>query len=281
MFLRKIFYKISPDQRYYLRRFLCFPFDIIELVSGKRQKYIPPYGMIFTGRGDYTKLSEMFFVYFKEYCHLQPHHNILDIGSGLGRMAVPFIGYLNKEGSYHGIDIVKIGIKWCNKNISASNHQFKFIHSDIYNDLYNTRGILKGEDYVFPFSDNNFELVFLTSVFTHMLQTEVEQYIKEIVRVLKPEGKCLATFFILNNESETMMNTTADSFKFPYHHGEYSLMSEDTKTANVAYRQQWIEKILTKNKLKIDYIRYGYWCGRDKDKFSDFQDIFILSKENI
>ena len=279
MLLRKLFYKINPDQRYYIRRFLNLPLDIYDSLSGKKIKYIPPRGMIFTGRGDYIKLANMFFGYFKNYCNLQPENRILDIGSGIGRMAVPFIGYLNHQGSYEGIDIVKTGINWCNKNISKINPQFKFIHSDIYNDLYNTKGVIKGEEYVFPYRDVEFDIAFLTSVFTHMLQAEVEQYIKEIARVLKPGGKCLATFFILNDESVSLMNTTEDSFKFPFNHGEYSFMSEDTKTANVAYNQEWIEKIMKENGLKVEVIRYGFWSGRNKEEFPDFQDIIIVSKE--
>ena len=279
MLLRKLFYKINPDQRYYIRRFLNLPLDIYDSLSGKKIKYIPPRGMIFTGRGDYIKLANMFFGYFKNYCNLQPDNRILDIGSGIGRMAVPFIGYLNHQGSYEGIDIVKTGINWCNKNISKINPQFKFIHSDIYNDLYNTKGVIKGEEYVFPYRDVEFDIAFLTSVFTHMLQAEVEQYIKEIARVLKPGGKCLATFFILNDESVSLMNTTEDSFKFPFNHGEYSFMSEDTKTANVAYNQEWIERIMKENGLKVEVIRYGFWSGRNKEEFPDFQDIIIVSKE--
>ncbi|MEI6821911.1 MAG: class I SAM-dependent methyltransferase [Bacteroidota bacterium] len=279
MLLRKLFYKINPDQRYYIRRFLNLPLDIYDSLSGKKIKYIPPRGMIFTGRGDYIKLANMFFGYFKTYCNLQPDNRILDIGSGIGRMAVPFIGYLNHQGSYEGIDIVKTGINWCNKNISKINPQFKFIHSDIYNDLYNTKGVIKGEEYVFPYRDVEFDIAFLTSVFTHMLQAEVEQYIKEIARVLKPGGKCLATFFILNDESVSLMNTTEDSFKFPFNHGEYSFMSEDTKTANVAYNQEWIERIMKENGLKVEVIRYGFWSGRNKEEFPDFQDIIIVSKE--
>jgi len=279
MLLRKLFYKINPEQRYYIRRFLNLPLDIYDSLSGKKIKYIPPRGMIFTGRGDYVKLANMFFGYFKNYCILQPDSRILDIGSGIGRMAVPFIGYLNHDGSYEGIDIVKTGINWCNKNISKINPQFKFIHSDIYNDLYNTKGVIKGEEYVFPYRDEEFDIAFLTSVFTHMLQAEVEQYIKEIARVLKQGGKCLATFFILNDESVSLMNTTEDSFKFPFNHGEYSFMSEDTKTANVAYNQQWIERIMNENGLKVEVIRYGFWSGRNKADFPDFQDIIIVSKE--
>jgi len=279
MLLRKLFYKINPEQRYNIRRFLNLPLDIYDSLSGKKIKYIPPRGMIFTGRGDYVKLANMFFGYFKNYCILQPDSRILDIGSGIGRMAVPFIGYLNHDGSYEGIDIVKTGINWCNKNISKINPQFKFIHSDIYNDLYNTKGVIKGEEYVFPYRDEEFDIAFLTSVFTHMLQAEVEQYIKEIARVLKQGGKCLATFFILNDESVSLMNTTEDSFKFPFNHGEYSFMSEDTKTANVAYNQQWIERIMNENGLKVEVIRYGFWSGRNKADFPDFQDIIIVSKE--
>jgi len=280
MLLRKLFYKINPDQRYYIRRFLNLPLDIYDSLSGKKIKYIPPRGMIFTGRGDYIKLANMFFGYFKNYCNLQPDSRILDIGSGIGRMAVPFIGYLNHQGSYEGIDIVKTGINWCNKNISKINPQFKFIHSDIYNDLYNTKGVIKGEEYVFPYREDDFDIAFLTSVFTHMLQAEVEQYIKEIARVLKPGGKCLATFFILNEESVSLMNTTEDSFKFPFNHGEYSFMSENTKTANVAYNQEWIERIMKENGLKVEVIRYGFWSGRNKEEYPDFQDIIIVSKEN-
>ncbi len=278
MFLRKVFYKISPEQRYFVRRLYYLPLDILDTITGKRNKYIPPRGLIFTGGGDYTKLANMFFAYFKNYCNLQPNHSVLDIGSGIGRMAIPFIGYLDNNGRYEGIDIVKTGINWCNKHISKSNPQFRFNHSDIYNDLYNTKGKIKGEEYNFTYKNDEFDLAFLTSVFTHMLQAEVEQYIKEISRVLKPGGKCLATFFILNDISIDLMYKSEDTFKFAHNHGDYSFMSEDTKTANVAYNQQWIEKVMKENNLKIDTIRYGFWSGRDKVEYPDFQDIVIASK---
>lgn len=278
MFLRKVFYKISPEQRYLVRRLYYLPVDIMDSLSGKRNKYIPPRGLIFTGGGDYLELANMFFAYFKQYCNLKPDSSVLDIGSGIGRMAVPFIGFIDKNGKYEGIDIVKKGINWCNKHISRSNPQFNFKHSDIYNDLYNSNGVIKAEDYIFPYQNQEFDLVFLTSVFTHMLKDEVEHYISEISRVLKPGGKCLATFFVLNDESIRLMNTAEDTFKFPHNHGDYSFMSEDTKTANVAFKQSWIENIMQQNNLKIEVIRYGFWSGRNKADFPDFQDVIIVSK---
>lgn len=44
-------------------------------------------------------------------------------------------------------------------------------------------------------------MVFLTSVFTHMFPPDVEHYLDEISRVLKPGGRCLCTYFLLNDES--------------------------------------------------------------------------------
>ena len=53
----------------------------------------------------------------------------------------------------------------------------------------------------FPCADNSFDLVFLTSVFTHMFAGDVENYLSEISRVLKPGGKCLITWFLLDEVS--------------------------------------------------------------------------------
>src|SRR3954454_3335822 len=64
----------------------------------------------------------------------------------------------------------------------------------------------EGSEYVFPYPNATFDFVFLTSVFTHMLPTDMEHYVSEIVRVLKPNGRSLCTFLLLNDESMRFMN---------------------------------------------------------------------------
>jgi ubiquinone/menaquinone biosynthesis C-methylase UbiE len=42
----------------------------------------------------------------------------------------------------------------------------------------------------------------MKSLFTHIRPAEVENYLREMARVLKPGGRCLAAFFMLNEGRE-------------------------------------------------------------------------------
>lgn len=126
---------------------------------------------------------------------------MLDVGCGSGRMALPLTGYLNSEGRYAGFDISQKAIAWCQEHITSAHPNFQFEVSDIYNSLYNPKGKYQSLDFRFPYPDASFDVVFLTSVFTHMFPPDVEHYLDEISRVLKPGGRCLCTYFLLNDES--------------------------------------------------------------------------------
>lgn len=118
---------------------------------------------------------------------------MLDVGCGSGRMALPLTGYLNSEGRYAGFDISQKAIAWCQEHITSAHPNFQFEVSDIYNSLYNPKGKYQSLDFRFPYPDASFDVVFLTSVFTHMFPPDVEHYLDEISRVLKPGGRCLCT----------------------------------------------------------------------------------------
>ena len=70
---------------------------------------------------------------------LKPNHRVLDIGSGIGRMAIPLTEHLT-SGSYEGFDIVPTGINWCKENIEKRFPNFKFTLTSISNDLYTESG---------------------------------------------------------------------------------------------------------------------------------------------
>ena len=75
----------------------------------------PPKGKIFVGSGDFISQEKNTLELFKEYGNLLPEHTVLDIGSGIGRMAVPLTSYLNNTSQYEGFDIVAEGVNWCKK----------------------------------------------------------------------------------------------------------------------------------------------------------------------
>ena len=133
IFLRKAFYSLPVNFRYMVRRAVYLPQDLF----AKRHPLMPPKGMIFTGSGSYLIVGKQFFSYFKKYGELTPNDKILDIGSGIGRMAVPFTEFLSDKGKFEGFDIVKSGVDWCNNNIATKFPNFNFKLIPLKNDLYN------------------------------------------------------------------------------------------------------------------------------------------------
>ncbi len=271
--IRKLFYALPVGLRYTVRRVLYFPADLFR----DRKSLVPPKGMIFTGRGDFIQGGNTMFTHFRQYTGITPKSRILDIGSGIGRMAVPFTRFLDKDGIYEGFDIVKQGVDWCTANITAKYPNFHFTLIPLKNDLYNLSTNEKASGLVFPYPDNHFDLVFLTSVFTHMLPDDVEHYIQEIKRVLKPGSSCFATFFILDTESERSM-LIKGSKTFPHNYGNYSLMDKNVKEANVAYQKDHIFGLLEAGGFEISHFFRGYWSGMTAGEINEHQDVIIFKK---
>jgi ubiquinone/menaquinone biosynthesis C-methylase UbiE len=272
--IRSIFYKIPVPLRYLVRRIVFLPQDLFK----KRHELVPPKGLIYTGGGDYLKAGVQFFDYFIKYCHVKPNHKVLDIGCGMGRMAIPFTTYLSKEGSYDGFDIVKLGIDWCTKKITSKYHNFNFKLIPLRNDLYRLDTENKASKLKFPYHDSCFDFVFLTSVFTHMMPEDLIQYINEISRVLKKDQQCFATFFIIDKESETSMKIKGSKV-FPYDYDNYFLMDKAVKEANVAYTKSFILETLKNYNFEVSHYFRGNWSGIQDSDLKEHQDIFIFKKQ--
>jgi len=276
MNLRQLYYALSPKLRRTARRIYYLPTDIIDTFSGNRHELQPPRGMVFTGGGDFRQQGEEFLQHFKNLGNLQPHHRILDIGSGIGRMAIPLTTFLTKEGSYEGFDIVQEGVEWCQQKISTQYSNFHFQQVHLKNDLYSNEGA-SAAYFTFPFEETQFNFSFLTSVFTHMLPEQVDNYLKEISRVLKKDGRCLATFFLVDDDIKDKIKDKG-AFSFPHNYGHYRLMDKAVKSANVAFEMDYLQEIAAKNGLKIQAIHHGFWSGFPKSECLNFQDIVIFEK---
>jgi SAM-dependent methyltransferase len=241
-----------------------------------REPLIPPPWLHCVGHGDYTSTGEEFFRYFTELAGLKPNGHVLDVGCGTGRMARPLTNYLT-EGSYDGLDIVNESIDWCQEAYTRSFPNFQFHFTDIYNKVYNPGGTCKASEYRFPFADSSFDLVFLTSVFTHMMPADLENYLREIVRVMKPGGRCLITYFLLNDGSLKLIDAGVSGIAFEHDLNGCRVKSLDVPEAAVAYTEDRIRDLYAKGGLAIsEPVRYGIWCGRENGL--SFQDIVIANK---
>lgn len=275
-YLRKIYYSLPINLRFLIRRLFYFPVDLISKKEYNGIK-LPPKGMIYTGGGDFLHQAKLHTNYLKEFAGLTPDSVVLDVGSGIGRSAIGLTEYLTDKGEYYGFDIVKKGVDWCQVNISNNYPNFHFKHIDLENDLYTNSGN-KSTDFIFPYEDNKFDVVFLMSVFTHMQVEEIAHYLKEINRVLKKDGKCLATFFIYDDKIENKISNKSFRFSFPYNYNDYRLMNDNVKNANISLNKPYLDKISKDANLKIDNFIRGFWSEEIGIKNNDFQDIIIFKK---
>src|SRR5262249_183649 len=129
----------------------------------------------------------------------------------------------------------------------------------------------------FPFANDHFDLVFLTSVFTHMLPDDLAHYLQEIARVLKPNGTSLITYFLLNAESGALIRAGQGCHTFPFERGHCAVKVDDRPEEAIAYDEGFIRGLYPERGLRVvEPIHYGNWCGRSH--FVDGQDIIIATK---
>jgi ubiquinone/menaquinone biosynthesis C-methylase UbiE len=255
----------------------CSLLDAALFVSGRsRKEMVPPHRKrFFVGGGDFQAIGEEFLGYFKTLCDLMPGERILDVGCGIGRMAIPLTTYLDEDSIYEGFDIVKQYIDWCSQKISPKYPNFHFQLADTFNKAYNPKGKIPAREYTFPFDNDSFDFVFATSVFTHMLPLDMEHYLAEISRILRSGGRCLITLFLLGESPDLEQGEKTVDFR--YDMGAYKTINNKEPESAVAYGELYIRALFEKVGLKVkDPIHYGSWSGRTN--FLSYQDIVVARK---
>ena len=232
----------------------------------------------YVGGHDFKLVGEVFKRHSIDLGLLQPDHNVLDVGCGVGRVAVALTSFLSPESGYWGLDITRNGIQWCRNEITARYPNFHFEWCDVYNKVYNPTGKQRATTYTFPFADSTFDFVLLSSVFTHMLPADVEHYLSESSRVVKPGGRCLATFFLLNDESRKLIAAGSSKQQFAHEIDGGRVANKNLPEAAVAYDEDGVRQLYENVGFRTDEsIFYGSWCGRAS--FVDDQDIIVARRD--
>jgi SAM-dependent methyltransferase len=253
--IRKVMGHVSQEVKQPMRHFEIAARDGMEILSGKRDRLTPPTRLVkFTGGGDFRATGEALVRLFQELGGLKRDERILDVGCGVGRIALALTRYLGSDSSYEGFDAWKEGITWCQRHIARAFPNFDFQHVDCYNGFYNPFGRLRPRDVDFPYPDSSFDFIILNSVFTHMLPGDVMHYLREISRVLSPEGRVYATWFLVADETREIVR---GEFRFRHDRGSYLTINEDVPESAVAYPIEWVRAAYEKEGLRIEREQSG------------------------
>lgn len=113
------------------RKMRYVPTDALDLVLGRRDPLTPPRSKSYLIGGNYEVVGKRFLENLVQLGGLKPDERILDVGCGIGRVAVPLTGYLDENGSYEGIDVIPEAISWCQKSITPRHPNFRFVLADV------------------------------------------------------------------------------------------------------------------------------------------------------
>jgi SAM-dependent methyltransferase len=245
---------------------------LMEQVRTNRFLPHPPADSIFVGDGDYRAIGAEFLGHFVRFGRLTPNDRVLDIGCGIGRMAVPLTQYLDVErGSYDGVDPVMDGILWCAQMITPAYPRFRFQRLDIAHPLYNPQGSLPGTEVKFGFPNQSFDFIVMVSVATHLPPEELVVYLEESARLLAPGGRLFLTAFALDGRSTGQERL---SFKrWGDGPGWYAI--EEAPLAAAGVDEAFLLEKTQAAGLMVESLKRGHWRGISA---AQYQDLLIATK---
>jgi len=234
---------------------------------------------------EWFRWGEEWSMLLRVYGGIAKHSAVLEIGCGLGRTAFPLRYLLSSEGSYDGFDICHDKIEFLEQTFQKAHPNFRFVWANIHNTHFNPKGNINAAEYRFPYTDNSFDIVYAASVFTHMLPEAAENYFMETSRVLKPDGRCLFSFFLLDNYCPGQprpLGFDKPIFNFDYHYGHYggdfAIVDPENPECMTAYSHRMIERFSTVAELKLAQAPIpGLWSG-STSTWVGAQDMVILTK---
>ncbi len=221
-------------------------FDIIPQMMFRELRDLPPNYMririgagnrLFSNHISYLIGAKNFWYYMFAHGVVSSQSTIVDIGSGCGRYAHHMRDYNFKDerftGHYYGIDIDQEMLDWCKQRFDKE--RFTFIHSSHTSKTYENAA--PGDRrFRFPIEDNSAELVFSTSLYTHLLEEEVENYTQEAFRVLKPGSYMAMYVFSMDSPPPTF----GTRHTFAHRIGPAYVESMANPEAAVAYEDSYL-----------------------------------------
>ena len=249
--------------------------DLADRLRGRTDRLVPPRTLDLGARADFVASGDELLGHLVELAGLQPGHAVLDVGCGTGRVARPLTGYLSREGSYEGFDVHREAIGWCRRRYGRFGN-FHFRVADVHHRRFNPAGARTAAEYRYPYEDAQFDVVVAASLVTHLLEQEAEHQLAEIARVLRPGGRALTTWFLLDDASRAAIADGRSGLPFLEPDAHVAVVSEEVPEEAVAYDAGWVRERCAAHGLAVLDVRPGSWCGHEEH--AGFEDVVAIER---
>jgi len=234
---------------------------------------------------EWFRWAEEWSMLLRIYGRITRNSSVLEIGCGLGRIAFPLRYILSSEGSYDGFEICENKVRFLEQTFHQAYPNFRFLWANVHNTYYNPNGKILAANYRFPYPSSSFDIVFAASVFTHLLPEATAPYCAESANVLRPGGRCVFSFFLLDNYRPGQPRPLGFSrpiFNFDHSYGDYgsdfATVVPENPEQMTAYSLGMIERFAHEAGLELDQPPVpGLWSGSSQT-WAGAQDVVVLRR---
>ena len=274
---------------YHLLDTLYLPLDRKNILRTKNIRKIPNGRNRRGGKHSYAEWAHVIGIFQTLiYLHLEQKTNnkILDIGCGTGLLGIASEPFVGTQGRYVGMDVMTKDVEFCRRHYTDKN--FEFIHFDVNNPAYAPEQT--GSKLKWSVDSDQFDLATALSVWTHLNEEDAVFYFKEINRVLKPDGKAIITFFLLDDSYQNSLQHRSER-EGRYHGTSQAqwVFDQSSYGSDAWFHPKWVkvpekaigmtekglERILAGTDLKLIDHHQGNW---KEEPGAFFQDILVFQK---
>jgi SAM-dependent methyltransferase len=123
---------------------------------------------------------------------------LLDMGCGT-KLVQAILEYDIPIKRYVGVDVYQEMIEFLRSEVT--DERFAFHHMDTHNEMYNSQGIALDAAKGLPFEDQQFDLICLYSVFTHLAPHDYSAMLKLLRPYIKHTGSVIFSLYV-NEETD-------------------------------------------------------------------------------
>ena len=226
--------------------------------------------MNFAGAGEFRAVGRHQRAMLQQRAGLTGADRVLDIGSGIGRLAVA-LAEIYPDMTYRGFDPVELGVAWSRKALQGYSG-FEVLRVRVANSFYAPTGGIRAEEFEFPYPPGSKDLAVALSVFTHLGAAAARQYFSQAIQCLAPGGRLYLTTFLLRD------GAVQPAAAFEFHalgEGTY-VASADEPDLAVAFEQSFWAGLAQEHGVQLDQVFPGTWA--DGSVGDDFQDALLFVK---